>query len=274
MIETGAGSLALGWAGIVPDMATRGHVYSYDRAGMGWSDPGPLRPSPWTAADDLATVIRSTGEHGPWILVGHSLGGIYARLFQRRYPELVSGLVLVDSSHEDMLNRIRAEAGPIMMVAQVAAGLAMSAAPRSLGRLAAETGVGRRALSRLIGSDSDAEQRQLVALYLTSAFRRAQLAELLGIPSYLAELRAGERDLSALPLAVITAADPPPDARSPTTRFRPAWVDLQDDLASLSSRSVRMTATTGGHFVQVDDPKTVLAGLDWVLDRLGETSEA
>ncbi|HVA42674.1 MAG TPA: alpha/beta hydrolase [Acidimicrobiales bacterium] len=271
MIETGAGSLATGWSGIVSDMAGCGHVYSYDRAGMGWSDPGPLRPSPSAAADDLAAAIASTGEPGPWILIGHSLGGIYARLFQRRHPEVVAGMVLVDSSHEEMLGRIRAEVGSWAVAAQVGLGLAMAAAPRSLGRLLVDTGLGRKPMARLVGGDSPAEQRRQAALYLTSAFRRAQLAELLAVPSYLAELRNGNRHLGSLPVAVVTAADPSTGSRSPMARFRPAWVAMQDDLTSLSTRSARLTATTGGHYVHLDDPKTVLAGLEWVIDRLAES---
>jgi pimeloyl-ACP methyl ester carboxylesterase len=207
------------------------------------------------------------------VLVGHSLGGIYSRLFQRRYPELVAGLVLVDSSHEDMLERFRAEVGSATAAVQVGLGLVLAAAPRSLGRLLVDTGVGRPIMARLIGGDDEADQRRQIALYLTSAFRRAQLAELLAIPSYLAELRGGDRSLGSLPVAVTTAADPPTNTRSPMARVRPAWVALQDDLASLSSRSTRLTAATGGHFVHVDDPKTFLAGLDWVLDRLGEGEE-
>ena len=268
MIETGAGSLAVSWAGIIPEMTHRGHVYSYDRAGMGWSSPGSLRPAPMDAADDLAAVMRTTGEPGPWVLVAHSLGGIYARLFQRRYPELVAGLVLVDSSHEEMLDRFKAEVGPALAATQVGLGLALAAAPRSLGRLLVDTGIGRGVMTRLIDGGDEADQGRQTALYLTSAFRRAQLAEMVSIPSYLAELRAGERRLGALPVAVVTAAEPPADTRSPMARVRPTWVALQHDLASLSSRSIQMTATTGGHFVHVDDPKTFLAGLDWVLDRL------
>lgn len=270
MIETGAGSLAVSWSGIIPEMTHRGHVYSYDRAGLGWSDPGSLRPSPTAAADDLAAVIRSTGESGPWVLVAHSLGGIYSRLFQRRYPELVAGLVLVDSSHEEMLDRFRAEVGTALAAAQIILSLTLTAAPRSVGRLLVDTGIGRGAMARLVGAEKEADQDRQMALYLTSAFRRAQLGELLAIPSYMAELRAGERNLGPLPVAVLTAAEPPSDSRSPMVRVRPTWVALHEDLASLSSRSTRLTATTGGHFVHIDDPKTFLAGLDWVLDRLDE----
>jgi len=201
------------------------------------------------------------------------MGVIYARLFQRRHPEVVAGLVLVDSSHEEMLGRIRAEVGSWAVAAQVGMGLTMAAAPRSLGRLLIDTGLGRRPMARLVGGDSPAEQRRQAALYLTSAFRRAQVAELLAVPSSLAELQNGNRNLGSLPVAVVTAADPPTGSRSPMARFRPAWVAMQNDLASLSTRSTRLTATTGGHFVHLDDPKTVLAGLEWVLDRLAESPD-
>ena len=266
IIETGAGSLALGWSDIASEMASRGHVYSYDRAGMGWSEAGRMRQTR-TAADDLVAVIRSIGEPGPWVVVAHSLGGIYARLFQRQNPDLVGGLVLVDSSHEEMLDRIRAEVGRSALAAQLALGLAMSLAPRSILRLFVGARAADRLLVRLVGGSSAEERQRRAALVLTSAFRRSQLVELVRIPAMLRDLRNGDRSLGALPVAVVTAADPAPEQEL-MARMRPAWVSMQEDLASLSTCSTRVTADTGGHFVHNDDPTAVLAGLDFVLDQV------
>jgi hypothetical protein len=74
------------------------------------------------------------------------------------------------------------------------------------------------------------------------------------------------RSLGSTPLAVVTAADPSPEDRSLMDRLRPAWVQLQADLATLSTTSVHLTAARGGHFVYVDDPDTVIDALTQVIN--------
>ena len=74
-------------------------VITYDRAGMGSSDPGPL-PTPEHTIKELKNLLNKTGAPGPYVLVGHSLGGLIARLYALKYPHQVAGLVFLDSTHE------------------------------------------------------------------------------------------------------------------------------------------------------------------------------
>src|SRR5207247_5863962 len=101
IIETGLGSREYAWHGIQDELARSTTVVTYDRAGYGWSPPGPWPPMVDKVVDDLQAVVRALDLPEPLILVGHSLGGIYVRAFARRHPEEVAGLVLVDCSHED-----------------------------------------------------------------------------------------------------------------------------------------------------------------------------
>jgi len=73
----------------------------FDRFGAGWSDPGPYPRSTAREAEELATLLQQAGESGPFILAGHSYGGLLAANFARRYPERTAGLILLDPSHPD-----------------------------------------------------------------------------------------------------------------------------------------------------------------------------
>jgi len=84
-------------------LAETSRVCVYDRAGLGWSDTGPnVEFSHWSqAVTDLHTVLAKAGEKGPYVMAGHSYGGLLARLFALTYRKEVAGLVSIDPSHED-----------------------------------------------------------------------------------------------------------------------------------------------------------------------------
>ncbi len=102
-----AGAQASGWMGtaqyLMGRLAETSRVCVYDRAGLGWSDPGPYEEmSHWSqVVTDLHTALEKAGEKGPYVLAGHSYGGLLARLFTLTYPKEVAGVVAVDPSSED-----------------------------------------------------------------------------------------------------------------------------------------------------------------------------
>ena len=99
-------SNVLEWVRVQRAAATKTTVCVYDRAGVGWSDPPPLGTLTLDGmADDLHAALAATGIGPPYIIAGQSLGGIVARRFQARYPADVTGMLLVDSSHEDQSRR-------------------------------------------------------------------------------------------------------------------------------------------------------------------------
>jgi pimeloyl-ACP methyl ester carboxylesterase len=103
ILEAGASSFALDWSLVQPDIARANRVCSYDRAGSGWSDPRGEVDTPARIVLDLHTLLSASGEQPPFVLVGASMGGVYARLYQLEYPNDVSGMVFVDASTEDGL---------------------------------------------------------------------------------------------------------------------------------------------------------------------------
>ena len=86
---------------VQPEVAKFTHVCSYDRDGYGWSESGPEPRSSLQIAHELKQLLQAAGEEGPYVLVGHSMGGYDIRVYTGQYPSDVAGMVLVDASHED-----------------------------------------------------------------------------------------------------------------------------------------------------------------------------
>lgn len=106
VFESGLSDWSMTWALIQPAVATRTRACSYDRAGMGYSDPSPHAPTPANAVRDLKQLLDRAHVDGPIVLVGHSLGGFYAKLFAAMYPAQIVGMVLVDPSEERLWPRV------------------------------------------------------------------------------------------------------------------------------------------------------------------------
>lgn len=103
ILDAGAGVIGLSWELVRPAIAKVTRVVTYDRAGLGWSDPSPYPRDASTMALELHAMLINANVSGPYILVGHSLGGPVARHFATKYPDEVAGLVMVDSAHEQQM---------------------------------------------------------------------------------------------------------------------------------------------------------------------------
>jgi pimeloyl-ACP methyl ester carboxylesterase len=105
IMEAGYGDVGETWSLVQPKVAGLTRACSYDRAGLGLSDPGPEPRHSLQIVDELHTLLANAGIEGPFVLVGHSMGGLYMRLYAGRYRQDVVGLVLVDSAHPDQVRR-------------------------------------------------------------------------------------------------------------------------------------------------------------------------
>ena len=104
VLEAGGGNSAETWAGVQPEIARFTRVCSYDRAGLGQSDPAPAGVrTVQDSVDDLHALLDAAGVSGPYVLIGHSFGGLIVRLYASQYPDDVAGLVLVDAMPPDFL---------------------------------------------------------------------------------------------------------------------------------------------------------------------------
>jgi len=100
ILEAGFGAWSTDWATAQPGLSRVTRTCSYDRAGLGWSDPGPEPRDPEHIAIELHTLLTNAGIEGPYVLAGHSIGGKHIRMFTELYPDEVIALVFVDARHE------------------------------------------------------------------------------------------------------------------------------------------------------------------------------
>lgn len=108
ILEAGMASFSSNWVWVQEELSTVTRVVSYDRAGLGWSDPPSEAQDAYESAADLHLALQNAGISGPYVLAGHSYGGLVVRAFTDLYQDEVVGMVLVDGSHPDQWAHIPA----------------------------------------------------------------------------------------------------------------------------------------------------------------------
>jgi pimeloyl-ACP methyl ester carboxylesterase len=257
ILESGWGGTWLDWNAIQSRIAQFTTVCSYDRLGLGWSDHTDRPQTREEVARRLHSLLSESAIQGPYVLVGHSLGGIYVRAFAGLYPDEVAGIVLIDSSHEqDSLRRT--------LPASQEEAIRKRRADLEPGAVLEPFGVVR--LFVPLAGDMDAmpldadQKRALLATWYRTGAIRSLLYEDQAAESELARPQPPER-LGAIPLVVLTAAREGRGVRYSKEELPEqvqGWLDLQDDLARLSSRSGHIIAEHSGHYIHHDEPELVI----------------
>ena len=251
VLESGLGDSWLPWYKVQPTIAQFTRVCSYDRAGLGWSDPSPHPRTSKVIAEELHTLLHTAGMAGPFLLVGHSFGGMNVRMYARLFPAEVAGVVLVDSVHPDQQRRRTPE-----QMRAIAAFL------RVLGLQADTIPFG---ISRLMGwcGNGPAEIRPMLrTVECRMGPWREHVAEEGSFEESAEQARAAG-PLGSIPLVVLSH-DPeklyPVPGRSPrpAKEFNPLWEEFQSELALLSTNGSRVIATGSGHYIQYDRPDLVI----------------
>ena len=249
VIVPALGATAGDWREVQRRLAADSTVCVYDRAGLGYSESPHRHRTARRMAEELHALLHGAGIPPPYVLAGHSLGGVVTRVFARLYPGEVAGVALIDASHPDMLRRIpntflwHYPAGPLLVAARE------RARPLGLRRLARDLG--------LSAGNGVGWSRQ----------QRAEQGELLALKAICRQASRMVGDLGDIPLAVVTANEMDPNlvprgrTQRALSRFYRGWIVLQHEMTGLSADSTHVVAEYGGHHLNHDNPELVVQAI-------------
>jgi pimeloyl-ACP methyl ester carboxylesterase len=278
ILDAALGGSSVSWSLVQPEAARFAHVCSYDRGGFGWSDPGPMPRTAGRLADELRALLERAAIEPPYLLVGHSFGGLVMRIFASRYRADTAALLLVDPAHpEDWVTPAPKEQVKIdrgVLLCRYGARAARLRIAHLVGKLAtlgaygpAEALVRLVSLGRLSHEDqgilapiwrlSPEARRPLRWFWSQPAFFEALGSQIGNMPVSAAEtLDASSAGYGDLPLVTISSTDPG------DYRLR-----QQEALARLSTRGRHIVASASGHWIPLDQPQAVIDAIrDMVLD--------
>ncbi len=250
VLDSGLSNSWLHWYKVQPEVARFARVCSYDRAGLGWSEPRPGPRTSQAVAKELHTLLRNAGIEPPFVLVGHSMGGLNMQMYASLYRSEVAGMVLVDSVHGDQR---------IVFAADYKRGSDYWTGVMKRNLLLMPFGIPR--LLGWCGTALPAKRAELRAFDCTSQQIHGWLAEEGGSEASSDQVRA-TGPLGDLPLVVISRGPSNPAQK----QFLPGWYKLQDSLAHRSTRGRRIVAEGAGHDIHLDRPDVVVAAIREVWD--------
>ena len=249
IFESGLGGTSLDWSKVQPAVSEFTRACSYDRAGYGWSEPGPMPRHAARIAAELDRLLVDASVPPPYVLVGHSFGGLVVRAFAARKERwAVAGVVLVDAAHEDQFRRM------------AAAGIPVPAAPTGRTFMITNLPAVPKGLPQRL---KPLAQR----LALTPKAVRTLYSEL-GRMRYSAFQVGSIRRTPDAPVVVL-ARGRRGDGGSPhAARLDRVWFELQRDLAKAMRNGSLQVVPGSGHHIHLDRPERVVAAVRAMIDAL------
>jgi len=247
VIESGAGTPATAYHWLDKKLNNTIRVVRYDRAGLGYSDESNTPRDPKTVARELHTLLEKSGEHPPYIMAGHSLGGLHIRVFTQMYPDEVVGMVFLDSSHPDQQERMKMPVfdsmTTILKVYSVLADMGIVSAIDTLfGPLTTGEGLPseiNHEMSDILKNGKHLSGQIKEMEFLDTAFQQSKTT----------------KDFGSIPVRVFTAAGEIPEINKKIMRefgmdpdtFQPKWFKLQKEIAETSTNGKQVNID-GNHF--------------------------
>ena len=226
VLDTALGAMSASWVRVQQEVSGTTRVCAYDRAGMGWSQSGPEPRDAKQVAGELHALLEGAGIDGPYVLVGHSFGGLYMQTYAARYPEEVAGVALIESSHPEQFSRLpeaRNSYEQIKLLYTVAS-------------LLAPIGVVRLFNLSPAPPELPHQQRAQIAALNPSTRQVSTTAQEFRAPPQSTAQARSLRSLGDKPLAVVSAGTQ-----------SSGWLELQDDLATISPNSMHRVVKEATH---------------------------
>lgn len=262
---------SLSWSLVHPKIAETTRACAYSRAGILWSDPHDAPQNGISVVEDLHTALTKSGEQGPFLLVGHSLGGSYIMTYTKYFSAAVAGLVFVDTSHPDQIQRFKALNVPLFSAETYLF---------KVGALLNWTGI-----VRAVAPLYDRVPHQPVQDdRIVKAYASTSLGPMMKEQDALEQTFAEEgtfRQLGDRPLVVLTAMKPyPPDflaelnlTEEQGRKIHDVINQLHDEQAAWSSNSRHQLVSDASHYIQFDRPDVVIAAIQSVVESVRTKSK-
>lgn len=266
VMDYGLGGLSTLWSLVQPEVAKFARVCTYDRAGYAWSESSPTPRTSQNMVQELYTLLKNAEIPPPYILVGHSLGGLNLSLFASQYPEEVAGLVLVDAVPPDVYDRLDPEFAD-----------SMNETGRMFGFLSLISRLGLlRFLLQITGTSVAPDfvrklpievQPVILAKFLPKTFATA-IAENALMPTSAKQVQQTnfEREL---PLVVLSHSENMFESLGNTKSdyAEQMWQKLQAELANLSNQRKLIIAEQSSHDIHLDRPELVVNAIRQVIEK-------
>ena len=275
VFDSALGGSCLSWTLVQPDVAAFTRACSYDRAGFGWSDADPMPRTVERIVEELHSLLAKAGIKGPYVLVGHSFGGLTTRLYASKYPDEVGGMVLVDPADpQEWLqmteqNKRRLERGAQLsrrgaIFARLGIARFVSFLVSAGALPIARFSVSLMSLGALKGDEDrilapvnrlPLHVRPVLKTFWTQPkFFKALASQIAFVPQSAAQV-AATGGYADKPLVVLSASNPSPD------RAR-----AQEALARLSTDGQHIVASNSGHWIPLDQPQVVVDAIHRVVE--------
>ena len=235
IIEPGIGDSLANWLPVRDALAKHTKACVYDRAGMGLSDPGPGPRTTSRIATELYYLLKKAKVEGPYIFIGHSFGGYVAQYFAQVIPDQVAGIVLVDSSHYDQVNRLAALDKKDLMPKQTVGGYKFEDE-----------------------SKLTTEQKYWKHLNAQRKSVWSQMDELGSFKESAEEVSETKTEPLSMPVAVLTRGKKQLPDVPEIGSLEDVWQDMQKELLLLSKNSWQVIVKDSGHSIHQESPETVI----------------
>ena len=245
VLEMGGGGSSLHWSLVQPEIAKFARVISYDRGGYGWSDKSPKVRTSENIAQELHELLQRAGVTGPYVLVGHSFGGMAVRLYAKKYPKDIIGIVLVDSVHEDQPGIFPPSGNWILSSLQYPYSHLFIKVANFLGLLRIF-----KVLERP-NKFSKETYNQIISNFYTSKFIETVLEEYEYFRQSQQQVKESG-DLGNIPLVILSAGK-----RRVPLEFWEAWHSFQKDLTTKSTNSQQIIVPNSGHKMNQEAPEII-----------------
>lgn len=256
ILEAGSGASSLSWNDLPEELAKYGTVVTYDRGGYAWSEEPTTERTGENIVKELYTALKNEKIEGPYILVGHSLGGMYVRLFAQTYKEEVGGVILLDGRPEDYskeTDHILEKAGvdPILL----------GSPPKHVLSLLKQSGIIRLMKDSMLKDIPEEHRSKALNVEFRTKYIHAKENEMQYITKLEDSIRS--QSLGDLPLSVVTHGIPIDGSmiglsKEVDQKMETIWQEQQTEMLKLSTNSELIIANNSGHAIMHDEPELVV----------------